>query len=67
MNAEYKKVHVTMFHNMQNRQLVLHVVKPENKEPLYFLFDYYGYAIDEPTKVQFAASLFESGKYTEAN
>ena len=67
MNAEYKKVHVSMIHNGQNRMLVLHVVKPVNQEPLYFLFDYYGYAIDETTKVDHAAKLFESGKYTEIN
>ena len=65
MNAEYKKVHVNMVQYGQQRTLVLHVVKQENKPNLYFLFDFYGWAIDEVALVEAAAHLFESGKYTE--
>ena len=65
MNAEYKKVSVSLFHVGQYRKLVLHVVKPMNKESLYFLFDYFGWAIDNVQRVQEAARLFVSGEYTE--
>jgi hypothetical protein len=65
MNAEYKKVFVSMFHEGQYRKLVLHVVKPMNKESLYFLFDYFGWAIDNASRIQEAARLFMSGEYIE--
>ena len=67
MNAEYKKVLVSLVQYKQNRQLVLHVVKRQNKPNLYFLFDYYGWAIDEAALVEAAAHLFESGNYTLTN
>lgn len=65
MNAEYHKVYVSLFHEGQYRKLVLHVVKPMNKQALYFLFDYFGWAIDNVHRVQEAARLFISGEYTE--
>ena len=67
MNAEYKKVLVSLVQYKQNRQLVLHVVKRQNKPNLYFLFDFYGWAIDEVALVEAAGHLFESGNYTETN
>jgi hypothetical protein len=63
MNAIYSKVAVDLMHNGQLRECHLHVVEQGGKEALFFLFDFYGWAIDDHTKLNQAANLFATGKY----
>lgn len=64
MNANYMKVAVTVFHNKQMRIVHLHVVQRANKENLYFLFDFFGYAIDDSLTLLGAVSEFLNNRFT---
>lgn len=64
MNAQYMKVAVTGFHNGQMRLLHLHVVQRPNKGNVYFLFDFYGYAIDNHDTIESAVKQFQSNQFT---
>jgi hypothetical protein len=66
MNAEYKKVVVTVYHNGQLRSCNLHVVTPSGKPTLYFLVDFYGWSIDSASTVADAVQKYQTGNYHEA-
>jgi hypothetical protein len=65
MNATYTKVVVTVHHNGQFRNCHLHVVHPEGKAAIYFLTDFYGWAIDGINTVTDAIGKYRTGNYTE--
>lgn len=62
MNATYELIPVNVFHNGQYRLCYLHVVKPENQEPQYFLKDYYGWSIDDANLVAEAVRQYNNQK-----
>jgi len=63
MNADYKKVQVTIFHNGQHRLVNLEIVTPENQTPIHFLTEFHGFAIDEIKKVDAAVAEYTFGRY----
>lgn len=63
MNADYKKVQVTIFHNGQHRLVNLEIVTPQNQTPIHFLTEFHGFAIDDPKKVNAAVGEFLCGRF----
>jgi hypothetical protein len=65
MNAQYEVVKVSIFYKGQNRDVFLHVIKTEGrKNPVYFLRDYHGWAIDGCSDVWNAVLEYNQGRFT---
>jgi hypothetical protein len=63
MNADYKKVQVTIFHNGQHRLVNLEIVTPENQTPIHFLTDFFGWAICDHKTIESAVAEYVFGRY----
>ena len=65
MNAQYEVVKVSIYHSGQNRDVFLHVIKPEGrKKPVYFLRNYHGWAIDGCREMLDAIWEYNEGRFT---
>ena len=59
--AQYGKFKVVTMYRGQMRSLNLHVVCISNKPDIYFLFDEYGWAVDDIVVVDTAYGLHKAG------
>jgi len=67
LNASYKKVFVTVPYRSQLRLCRLHIIVPIGKEPIYFLYDYYGWSIDDDSVKRNAIEKYSRRLYSIDN